>query len=26
MKYAVASVLWLTVAAYFLYMVRGRGD
>jgi len=26
MKYAVASVLWLTVAAYFLFMGRGRGN
>lgn len=24
-KYAVATVLWLTVAAYFLFMGRGRG-
>ncbi len=24
-KYAVAAVLWLTVAAYFLFMGRGRG-
>jgi uncharacterized membrane protein SpoIIM required for sporulation len=26
MKYAVAGALWLTVAAYFLFMGRGRGD
>lgn len=26
MKYAVGGALWLTVAAYFLFMGRGRGD